>query len=98
MNWLETDDEMQPETREQDELNLTVATRRVWEGLVDGRPECWLLVPRDEADLDEWLISEVTATEVAPLRVCREICEDGSVILSETDPCDDSMSPEEEGW
>ena len=98
MNWLETDDEMQLETREQDELNLTVATRRVWDGWVAGRPACWLLVPKDEADLDEWLYSEASATEAVPLRVCREICEDGTVVLSETDPGDEAISPEHEGW
>lgn len=98
MNWLETEDELTHETQESDELNLAVATRRVWEGWVDGRPECWVLVPRDEADLEEWLYSEASATEVVPLRVCRELGGDGRVVLSETDPGDDALSPDDRGW
>ena len=75
-----------------------MATRLVWDGWVAGRPDCWLLVPRSEDDLDDWLYSEASATEVAPLRVCRELCADGTVVLSETDPMDPAISPEVEGW
>jgi hypothetical protein len=98
MNWLEMEDEAPLETREPEELNLAAVTRRVWEGWVDGRPDCWVLVPRDEADLEEWLYSEASATEVVPLRVCRELSDDGRVVLSGTDPGDDALSPDDHGW
>ena len=98
MSWFDTDDESQPDPVESDEFNLVAATRRVWEGRASGRPDCWLLVPKDDSDLDDWLCSEASATEVVPLRVCRELCTDGSLVLSEADPCGDAISPEDEGW
>ncbi len=60
-------------------------TRRVWDGWVKGLPDCWVVVPRDDADLIDWLESELAAVAEAPLRICRAIVDDGLLVLSDSD-------------
>ena len=45
------------------------ATQRVWDGLVRGLPDCWVVVPRDDADLIDWLESELCAVDEATGRI-----------------------------
>ena len=61
----------------------TRTPRRVLEGLVRGIPDCWVVVPRDEYELIEWLRSEEVALESAPMRVCRTILDDGVLVLED---------------
>lgn len=61
------------------------ATQRVWDGVVRGLPDCWVVVPRDDADLVDWLESELAAVDAAPLRICSAILDDDLLVLSETD-------------
>ncbi len=63
------------------------ATQRVWDGLVRGLPDCWVVVPRDDADLIDWLESELCAVDEAPLRICSAILDDDRLVL--TGPDDD---------
>jgi hypothetical protein len=68
------------------------ATRRVWDGLVRGIPDCWVFVARDEEDLADWMRSEELAVEEAPLRICRAIVDDDLLLLADTD--DDGSFPD----
>lgn len=61
------------------------AARRVWDGLVRGLPDCWVVVARDERDLAEWMECEMAAVDEAPLRICRAILDDDVLVLSPTD-------------
>jgi len=68
------------------------STRRVWDGLVHGMPDCWVVVARDEDDFADWANSEALAVEEAPLRICRAIVGDDLLVLAETD--DDGAFPD----
>ena len=58
---------------------------RVWEGTVHGVTDWWVVVARDERELEEWVVSEQEAVEVAPLRVCRAIVGDDSLVIGAGD-------------
>ena len=60
------------------------ATQRVWDGLVKGLPDCWVVVPRDDADLLDWLESELAAVDEVPLRICTAIVDDDVLVLSDS--------------
>jgi len=68
------------------------STRRVWDGLVRGVPDCWVVVARDEEDIADWTHAEELAIEEAPLRICRAIVDDDLLVLAETD--DDGSFPD----
>jgi hypothetical protein len=61
------------------------ATQRVWDGWVKGLPDCWVVVPRDDADLIDWLESELAAVDEAPLRICSAIVDDDLLLLTDSD-------------
>lgn len=65
-------------------------SRRVLDGIVQGRPDCWVVVAREERDLEEWLQFEEQAVEAVPLRICTAVLENGDLILddSQNDPAD----------
>ena len=44
--------------------------RRVLNGFVRGHADCWVVVAREERDLEDWCLSEEQAVEAAPLRIC----------------------------
>ena len=60
--------------------------RRVLDGFVQGRADCWVVVAREEQDLEDWMQSEEQAIEVAPLRICTAVLENGDLILDDIDP------------
>ncbi len=66
----------------------TQTAPRVWSGTVHGQPDCWVVVARDDRDLMEWEHWEDLALEVAPLRICRAILDDGVLLLEESLPED----------
>ena len=55
---------------------------RVVGGTVEGQSDCWVVVAREERDLDDWLRSEEQAIEAAPLRMCRAVLDNGDLILA----------------
>ncbi len=65
--------------------------------LVQGPADCWVVVAREERDLEDWLQSEEQAVEVAPLRICTAVLDNGDLILDEiieSDPSELSDWPE----
>lgn len=60
-------------------------SRRVWDGFVQGNPDCWVVVPHDDEDLLDWFRAEGLALESAPLRICRAILGDGVLVLEDSD-------------
>jgi len=64
--------------------------RRVLDGVVQGRPDCWVVVAREERDLEDWFQSEEQAVEAVPLRMCTAVLDNGDLILddSESDGCE----------
>ena len=61
------------------------ATQRVWDGVVKGSPDHWVVVPRDDADLIDWLESELAAVDEVPLRICSAIVDDDLLVLSDSE-------------
>ncbi len=59
--------------------------RRILDGFVQGHADCWVVVAREERDLEEWCQSEEQAVEVAPLRVCTAVLDNGDLILDGSD-------------
>ena len=59
--------------------------RRVLNGLVQGHADCWVVVAREERDLEDWCQSEEQAVEVAPLRICTAVLDNGNLILDDSD-------------
>ncbi len=59
--------------------------RRVLDGGVEGRPDCWVVVAREEKDLEDWFRSEEQAVEVVPLRMCTAVLDNGNLILDDSD-------------
>ena len=66
-------------------LPLQKIGRPVLDGFVQGRADCWVVVAREERDLEDWMQSEEEAVEVAPLRFCTAVLDDGSLILDDRD-------------
>ena len=66
------------------------ASRRILDGIVQGQPDCWVVVAREERDLEEWLQSEEQAVEAVPLRMCTAVLDNGDLILdgSGNDPAE----------
>ncbi len=60
--------------------------RRVLDGFVQGHRDCWVVVAREERDLEDWFQSEEQAVEVAPLRMCTAVLDNGNLILDDSDP------------
>ena len=67
-------------------LPLQKIGRRVLDGFVQGRADCWVVVAREERDLEDWFQSEEQAVEVAPLRMCTAVLANGDLILDDSDP------------
>ena len=59
--------------------------RRVLDGFVQGPADCWVVVAREEQDLEDWCQSEEQAVEVAPLRICTAVLDNGDLILDDSD-------------
>ncbi len=59
--------------------------RRVLDGVVQGRLDCWVVVAREERDLEDWFQSEEQAVEVAPLCMCTAVLDNGNLILDDSD-------------
>jgi hypothetical protein len=65
--------------------------------LVRGIPDCWVVVARDEADLEAWIEAESLALEASPLRVCRAVLDDDLLILRrDTEDLDDCSGEADE--
>ena len=62
-----------------------VTGRRVLDGFVQGRSDCWVVVAREERDIEEWCQSEEQAVAVAPLRICTAVLDNGDLILDGSD-------------
>jgi len=60
-------------------------SRRVLNGFVRGHAACWVVVAREERDLEDWCKSEQQAVEVAPLRICTAVLDNGNLILDDSD-------------
>lgn len=60
-------------------------SRRVWDGLVRGNHEYWVVVAREGEDMAEWLRPDEKGLESTPLRVCRAILDDDVLVLGEDD-------------
>ncbi len=65
--------------------------RRVLDGIVQGHADCWVVVPREERDLEDWCQSEEQAVEVAPLRICTAVLDNGNLILDDSDSDRDEL-------
>ncbi len=50
-----------------------------------GHRDCWVVVAREERDLEDWFRSEEQAVEVAPLRMCTAVLDNGNLILDDSD-------------
>ncbi len=59
--------------------------QRVLDGFVQGPADCWVVVAREERDLEDWFQSEEQAVEVAPLRMCTAVLDNGNLILDDSD-------------
>ena len=66
-------------------LPLQKIGRRVLDGFVQGHPDCWVVVAREERDLEDWFQSEEQAVEVVPLRMCTAVLDNGNLILDDSD-------------
>ncbi len=75
------------ETRQLDRPIRLTPARRVWDGIVKGAPDCWVVVAREEQDLADWFESEELAIGAAPLRICRAILDDDVLVLTGNDSC-----------
>jgi len=55
--------------------------------LQNGNTPIWVVVTRDDADLeiDRPLLTEEDCENVAPMRVCRAVLEDGTVLIGNAD-------------
>ena len=60
--------------------------RRPLNGFVQGHADCWVVVAREEQDLEDWCQSEEQAVEVAPLRICTAVLDNGNLILDDGNP------------
>ncbi len=65
--------------------------RRILDGFVQGHADCWVVVAREEGDLEDWLRSEEQAVEVAPLRICTAVLDNGILILDDSDSDRDEL-------
>ena len=59
--------------------------RGVVDALVVDERDLWAVVARHGERIEEWLHGS-GGEEVAPLRVCRTLLENGRVVLDQTDP------------
>ncbi len=73
------------------------ATREVIDGLLVGDQEVWLIVARRGEDLSEWLEPPDGESEPAPLRICRAVLGDDTLVMGEPDPEQDALLSELDG-
>ena len=70
-------------------------TRRVaLDGLVVNRREVWVLVGREDDDPVDLLLGIDGESSGCPLRVCREVLDDGRLLIGDPDPDQDQLLSE----
>ena len=70
--------------------------RGVVDALVMNERDLWVVVARQGESIDEWLHGS-GGKEVAPLRVCRTLLENGEIVLDNADPDRDQLLSDLEG-
>ena len=61
------------------------------DGLVVGSAEIWLVVTGGDEDALGLLLGHGGQDSEPPLRVCREVREDGTVVIGDPDPAQDQL-------
>ena len=81
------------DTVEENDLELSDARpiRSAVDGLLVGQKDVWVLISREDEDAVGMLFEEEEPDEEIPFLVCREIHEDGSVVLGRPDPEQDAL-------
>jgi len=61
--------------------------------LIKGDAPVWVVVTRDDPEIDRPFLREEDCESLAPLRICRAVLADGSLVIGTVDPDqDESMS------